>query len=574
LQEISSDIILNPEISEISEINDKKEYFDEMKPEINIGIVGMVSHGKTTLIQALTGVDTRKYKKEQKTNKTIKLGYTTISITECFCTSTVPIYLTSHCGNPECNCVKASIVDCPGHKVLLKTMISGACIMDVCVLVSAANEPCPQQQTSEHMQIIKMLKTSSEFMCVQNKIDLCENQFDIVQNKQQIETFIGELGLTEEECPIIPVSAQNNINIDFVLKCMYDKIKNIQKKKQEVLRLTEEEEEETEMLGTIVRTFDINLPTEVNEKNKLFGVVIGGSIIKGSVKIGDTITILPSNIQTKVIDIKCEQYNIYSAKEGGLIAIQTDLSPEVCDSLVGSIFTKTITSSLVRYNEGDLINFTLKKMNDSGKIHNGDIITCQCLTLSFKVKVINKDKKNFTCILMSTIYIPKNYCIIVLNDDKIYGYSLESIINKPVINLISWSKHPYLYMLENAKDIYTSSNIKLIAPIIEFMNKVTKIVNFTEICDSLKCSNSSKQLEFAKYMEEELSLKSWSINVDNQLLIKGGGKIEVSAIQKVMVKFAKKKRCNRCKNIITEIIKINGVNKILCQECLWTETVR
>lgn len=339
--------------------------------------------------------------------------------------------------------------------------------------------------------------------------------------------------MTEEDCPIIPASAQNNININFILKCLYDKIKNVQKHK--LASKTEHKNENT--LGAIVRTFDINLPEEFNEKNKLSGVVIGGSIITGSVNIGDTITILPNHIQTRIINIKYEQYDMYSAGEGGLVAIQTDLAPGYCDAIAGTIFTKTIDSSFVKYDEGELIQFTLKKINKI-HIHNGDIITFQCLTQNFNVTVVNKDKKDFTCRIMTPVYIPNNYCIIVLVNDKIYGYSLESTINRPPIDLIAWGKFSYLHMLEHAKNEYTSSSVKLKAPITQFINKVTKIVNFLEICDSLKCNDNAKRMQLAKFIEEELSLKSWSINADNQLLIKG--KIHTSSIQTSMIKFAKK----------------------------------
>ncbi len=172
---------------------------------------------------------------------------------------------------------------------------------------------------------------------------------------------------------------------------------------------------------------------------------------------------------------------------------------------------------------------------------------------------------------MTPVYIPNNYCIIVLVNDKIYGYSSESTINRLSIHLIAWGKFSYLHMLEDAKNEYTSSSVKLKAPITHFINKITKIVNFLEICDSLKCNDNAKRMQLAKFIEEELSLKSWSINADNQLLIKG--KIHTSSIQTSMIKFAKKKRCNRCKNICTEIKKINGVSKIWCEECLWTETI-
>jgi len=125
------------------------------QPEVNIGTIGHVDHGKTTLVQALTGVWASRHSEELRRGITIRLGY-----------ADAPVYKCPNCNTPECyttktacpNCkslcefVRAiSFVDAPGHEALMATMLSGAAIMDGALLVIAADEACPQPQTREHL---------------------------------------------------------------------------------------------------------------------------------------------------------------------------------------------------------------------------------------------------------------------------------------------------------------------------------------------------------------------------------------------------------------------------------------
>ena len=124
-----------------------------VQSDVNIGLVGHVDHGKTTLTKALSGIWTDTHSEETKRGISIRLGYADIEFRKC-----------PECGEPECyttsekceNCGsetelirKVSFVDAPGHETLMATMLSGAAIMDGAVLVIAANESCPQPQTKE-----------------------------------------------------------------------------------------------------------------------------------------------------------------------------------------------------------------------------------------------------------------------------------------------------------------------------------------------------------------------------------------------------------------------------------------
>lgn len=144
------------------------------QPEANIGTIGHVDHGKTTLVQALTGVWASRHSEELKRGITIKLGYADMPIYQCpKCEP--PNYTTQPtCGkcHSKATFVRAvSFVDAPGHEALMATMLSGAAIMDGAILVIAADEPCPQPQTREHLEAVSVIGIKN-IIIVQNKIDI------------------------------------------------------------------------------------------------------------------------------------------------------------------------------------------------------------------------------------------------------------------------------------------------------------------------------------------------------------------------------------------------------------------
>src|SRR3989344_589368 len=124
-----------------------KEFREQ--PEINIGLIGHVDHGKTTLLKALSGKWTDTHSEEIKRGITIRLGYADATFYKC------PEH--GYTSNVKKCCDKAepskrvSFVDAPGHETLMATMLSGAAIMDGALLLVAANEHCPQPQTKEHL---------------------------------------------------------------------------------------------------------------------------------------------------------------------------------------------------------------------------------------------------------------------------------------------------------------------------------------------------------------------------------------------------------------------------------------
>jgi translation initiation factor 2 subunit 3 len=122
----------------------KVEVNPKLIPEANIGLVGHVAHGKTTIVQAITGKLTLTHSEELKRGITIRLGYADVRIYKCtkcgkYCTSERCPYCFSDCEIQR----TVSFVDAPGHETLMATVLTGAALMDGAILVIAANEPCP-----------------------------------------------------------------------------------------------------------------------------------------------------------------------------------------------------------------------------------------------------------------------------------------------------------------------------------------------------------------------------------------------------------------------------------------------
>ncbi len=310
------------------------------QPEINIGMIGHVDHGKTTLTQRLTGKWADEHSEELKRGISIKLGYADAAFYKC-----------SNCKEPQCYCAKpkcptcgtptellrvVSFVDAPGHETLMAIMLSGAAIMDGAVLVIAANEHCPQPQTREHLTALDIAGIKN-IVIVQNKIDLVSEK-NALKNYEQILKFVK--GTCAEGAPIIPVSAHHDMNVDVLIKAMQDHIP------------TPKRDRDKPPLMYVARSFDINKPGV--RPNSLKGGIIGGSLIQGTLKKGDKIEICPGRgvevegrktlqtISTVVDSLFTGGKSVNEANPGGLIAIGTNLDPArtKSDSFAGKVVGK------------------------------------------------------------------------------------------------------------------------------------------------------------------------------------------------------------------------------------------
>lgn len=228
----------------------------------------------------------------------------------------------------------SSFVDCPGHDILMSTMLSGAAVMDAALLLIAGNEPCPQPQTSEHLAAIEIMKLD-KVIILQNKVDLMREEA-AQQHYESILKFIR--GTVAGQSPVIPISAQLKFNVDAVNEAIVNTIPVPPR----------DFTQHPQMI--IIRSFDVNKPgAEIDE---LKGGVAGGSILHGVVKLGDEIEIRPGIVSrhqngsikctpifSRVVSLNSESNDLKYAVPGGLIGVGTRVDPTLCraDRLVGFV---------------------------------------------------------------------------------------------------------------------------------------------------------------------------------------------------------------------------------------------
>jgi len=291
-------------------------------PEVNIGLVGHVDHGKTTLTNALSGKWTDEHSEELKRGITIKLGYA--DITYYNGENGLTVEQTDDIART------VSLVDAPGHETLMANVLSGAAIMDGAILLVAADEECPQPQTREHLAALDITGIEN-IVVVQNKIDKVSKE-EAQENYEQIRDFLE--GSVAEDAPIIPISAQQEVNIDALLEAIDREIP------------TPERDEEADPKMLAARSFDINKPgTDIPEMN---GGVVGGSLVKGKLEEGDEIELRPGikvgeddwePVKTTIRNIFHGGQPVDQGKPGGLLAVETELDPSLAksDGLSGNI---------------------------------------------------------------------------------------------------------------------------------------------------------------------------------------------------------------------------------------------
>jgi translation initiation factor 2 subunit 3 len=311
------------------------------QPEINIGTIGHVDHGKTTLVQALTGVWAAKHSEELKRGITIKLGYADMPVYECPKCKPPKNYSTKPkcptCGSKTVFARAVSFVDAPGHEALMATMLSGAAIMDGAILVIAADEPCPQPQTREHLAAAEVIGIKN-IVIVQNKIDIVDEK-EARRNYEEIRSFVK--GTVAEKAPIIPISAQHTTNTDVLIQAI-----------EEFIPTPKRDKTKPPMMY-VVRSFDINKPGTPIEK--LEGGVIGGTILQGKFEVGEEIEIRPgitvkkqartvhNPLFSEVISLHAGGRKMKEAYCGGLVGVGTLLDPSFskADGLTGNMAGKS-----------------------------------------------------------------------------------------------------------------------------------------------------------------------------------------------------------------------------------------
>jgi translation initiation factor 2 subunit 3 len=366
--------------------------------EINIGVVGHIDHGKTTLLSSLTGKYTDTHSEELKRGITIKLGYT-----ETIIYKDKNNYNTKGEGTPV---RYVSFIDTPGHEMLMATMLSGAAIINAAIIVVAANEGI-KPQTREHFMALQA-KNIKNIIVVQNKIDLVSKE-QALKNHKEIKEFLKNT--LAENAPIIPVSAQQGINIEKIL----EEITKLEIPKREI---------DTDPIFLVARSFDINRPGTVIDKLK--GGVFGGILKKGKLKVNDEIEIKPGlNIKkphgeisyqtlvTKILSLYKGKESVKEVTPGASISIETALDPFLtkADSLTGCLIST----------KGNLPKITYR-LNIQSKFFE-------------EVLGIKEHKKVEPIKTKELLMLSMNTTITIGTVEKISDDKIEIVLNIPVIAL-------------------------------------------------------------------------------------------------------------------------------------------
>jgi translation initiation factor 2 subunit 3 len=304
---------------------------------VNIGMVGHVDHGKTTLTEALTGIWTDTHSEEIRRGISIRLGYADVTFRKCpACEAPQAYTIKETCpvhGVGTEVLRRVSFVDAPGHETLMATMLSGAAIMDGAILVIAANEKCPQPQTKEHLMALEITGVKN-IIIAQNKIELVSRE-QVIRNYNEIRDFLSTTSAAD--APIVPVSAIHKANIDLLIQTIEERIPTPKRDLTKPPRMH------------VARSFDVNRPGTRPED--LVGGVIGGSLLQGKLSVDDEIEIRPGvhvskegkrrwqPLTTKIVSLQAGYEFLQEAGPGGLIGVGTKLDPSLTksDSLVGSV---------------------------------------------------------------------------------------------------------------------------------------------------------------------------------------------------------------------------------------------
>lgn len=239
-----------------------------------IGTAGHVDHGKTTLIKALTGTDTDRLSEEKKRGITIDLGFA---------------YMDLPNGN------RAGIVDVPGHEKFIRNMLAGVGGVDLALLVIAANEGI-MPQTTEHLEILSLLDINHGIIAL-TKVDMVEKDW-IEMVKEEIKEALQNTFL--KDAPIICVSASSGHGIEEL--------------KTEIALIEEKIEAK-------ITSGPARLPIDRVFVLEGIGTVVTGTLIEGTINIGDSLTIYPSDTIVKVRSIESHNMNVDRAQAGQRTAI-------------------------------------------------------------------------------------------------------------------------------------------------------------------------------------------------------------------------------------------------------------
>lgn len=239
-----------------------------------IGTAGHIDHGKSTLIQALTGMITDTAPEEKERGLTINLGFAYLDL-----------------NNGE----RAGIIDVPGHERFVKNMLSGAVGIDLCLLVIDANEGI-MPQTKEHAAILELLGITN-YIIVLSKVSTVDSELLELVKLDIEEQFEGTL---LENAPLIETDALSGLGIEALKQLIQDESKKISRKAS-------------------------NLPGRLNVDRafsvKGVGTIVTGTLIEGSFRLGEEVLIYPIQKTATIRSIQIHEQDEVLAEAGNRTAL-------------------------------------------------------------------------------------------------------------------------------------------------------------------------------------------------------------------------------------------------------------
>ncbi len=243
--------------------------------QVVLGTAGHIDHGKTSLIRALTGIDTDRLKEEKQRGITIELGFAYLDLPDG---------------------TRLGIVDVPGHERFVKHMVAGATGIDLVALVIAADEGV-MPQTREHLEICQLLRVK-EGLVVLTKIDLVDDLEWVDMVEEDIRDFLK--GSFLENAPIVRVSAMTGEGLDTLKQVLFQMVPKVPPRNTSgPFRMS------------IDRVFTM----------RGFGTVVTGTSLSGRLRVGDPVTVYPSGIATKVRGLQVHNQEVQEAFPGQRTAI-------------------------------------------------------------------------------------------------------------------------------------------------------------------------------------------------------------------------------------------------------------
>ncbi len=360
---------------------------EALQASVNIGLIGHVDAGKTSLVEALTGKWVDTHSEELRRGISIRIGYADTDFYKC---KSCGRYFSiknkcPYCGSKGEFLRRVSFVDAPGHETLMTTMLSGAALMHGAILVVSANEKCPQAQTIEHFNAIKIAGIKN-IVVAQNKIDLVKKE-RALESYEEIKRFLKE---NKTEAPIIPTAAHLRVNIDLLIEAIEKYIPS------------PKFDEKKPLIMFCGRSFDVNEPGTSIEKLK--GGVLGGTIKQGIAEIGQKIEISPGfgkgKLVTEIRNIQCASGPLKKARPAGLIAIETALDPSTTqnDQMKGQVIGAVGTLPEPKRELAAEITFIERVVSDVPKEIKPNeqvVLTIGTLTTLAQVKRVSKNIATF-----------------------------------------------------------------------------------------------------------------------------------------------------------------------------------